>query len=79
MEAQTSLRRPTREVVLNAVAGEHVNAAIVHVNREVNDEFALDLAQDLAEAILEIKDVSRPVELLLGDDIGTLCFRHLSI
>ena len=48
--ADAALGRAAAEVVLDAVAGEDLDAAVVHLDREVDDQLAPRLAQDLAQA-----------------------------
>ena len=48
--ADAALGRAAAEVVLDAVAGEDLDAAVVHLDREVDGQLAARLAQDLAQA-----------------------------
>ena len=48
--ADAALGRAAAQVVLDAVAGEDLDAAVVHLDREVDGQLALGLAQDLAQA-----------------------------
>ena len=65
VEADAALRRSAVDAVLDAVAGEDLDAAVVHLDREVAGELALDLAQDLPELRLQPDDLGRGVELAL--------------
>ena len=68
--ADAALGGPAAEVVLDAVAGEDLDAAVVHVDREVDGQLAARLAQDAAEAGVEIEAVGGQVELPLCDVPG---------
>ena len=65
--ADAALGRPAAEVVLDAVAGEDLDRAVVHLHREVDGQLAAGLAQDAAEAGVEVEPLGGQVELLLGD------------
>ncbi len=67
MVADAALGRAAAEVVLDAVAGEDLDAAVVHLHREVDGELAARLAQDLAQSRVEVEALGGQVELLLGD------------
>ena len=67
MVADAALGRSAAEVVLDAVAGEDLDAAVIHLHREVDDELAARLAQDLAQSRIEIEALRGQIELLLGD------------
>ncbi len=64
--ADAALGRAAAEVVLDAVAGEDLDAAVVHVHREVDGQLAARLAQHAAQARVEVEPVGGQVELLLG-------------
>ena len=64
--ADAALGRAAAEVVLDAVAGEDLDAAVVHLDREVDGQLAARLAQDLAQAGVEVEPVGGEVELLPG-------------
>ncbi len=49
VEAQTALGRTAGDVVLDAVALEHANAAVVHLHRETNDQLPSNLTQNSAQ------------------------------
>src|SRR5262252_4650112 len=66
VEPDAPLGRTSGDVVLDAVAGENLDPPVVHLNREVAGELALDLAQDLAELRLQPADLRRRIELALG-------------
>ena len=70
MVADAALGRAAAEVVLDAVAGEDLDAAVVHLDREVDGELAARLAQDAAQAGVEVEPVGGEIELLLGDCPG---------
>jgi hypothetical protein len=61
--ADAALGRPARDVVLDAVAAQHRDRAVVHAHREVHRQLALAAAQDGAQAVLQPEAVSRGVEL----------------
>ena len=64
--ADAALGRAAAQVVLDAIAGEDLDAAVVHLHREVDDQLAPRLAQDPAQAGIEVQPLGRQVELLLG-------------
>src|SRR5262249_37785834 len=57
-------------VVLDAVAGEHADAAVIHAHRKMNDELALGLAKDRAHAGIESQALGGSLELGHGDLVG---------
>ena len=65
--ADAALGRTAAEVVLDAVAGEDLDAAVVHLHREVDDELAARLTEDLAQSGIQVQALGGEVELLLGD------------
>ncbi len=65
--AQAALGGTAAQVVLDAVAGEDLDAAIVHAHRHGHDELTLALAQRGTQGGIEIEPLSRDVELTLGD------------
>ena len=65
--ADAALGRAAAEVVLDAVAGEDLDRAVVHLHREVDGQLAARLAQDAAQAGVEVEALGGKVELLLGD------------
>ena len=67
MVADAALGRAAAEVVLDAVAGEDLDAAVVHLDREVDGQLAARLTQDLAQAGVEVEALGGEVELLLRD------------
>ena len=62
--ADAPLRRPERDVVLDAVAGEDLNLAVVHLDRAGHDDLTLGMGEDLPDAGVEAEEARRPVELL---------------
>ncbi len=58
---------PRDEVVLDAVAGEDLDVAVVHRHREVDRQLALRHPKDSAKPGVEAELVGGLVELLLGD------------
>ena len=60
----TALRRAERDVVLDAVAGEDLDLAVVHQNRARHRDLSLGVGEDLPDARVEIEDARRAVELL---------------
>ena len=72
--ADAALGRPAPEVVLDAIAGEDPDRAVVHLHGEVDRQLAAGLAQDSAHALVEVEPLGGQVELLLGDrpriDVG---------
>ena len=63
--ADAALGRAAAEVVLDAVAGEHLDRAVVHVDREVDGQLAARLAQDPAQPWVEVEALGGQVELAL--------------
>ncbi len=61
------LAGPRPEVVLDAVAGEHLDGAVVHLDREVDGQLAARLAQDAAHALVQAQPIGGEIELLLRD------------
>src|SRR5579885_2469016 len=68
--ANAALGRATIDVVLDAIAGKGVDTPIVKTNREMNDQFAFGLAENLAHILGEVQAVSRQFELLNRHLIG---------
>ena len=66
VEPKATLRRPSRDVVLDAVALEDLDRAVIPLDREVDRELALGHAQHGTEARLERDVVGRCVELSEG-------------
>ena len=64
--ADAALGWAAAEVVLDAVAREDLDAAVVHVDREVNGELATGLAQDAAHPFVKVELLGGKVELALG-------------
>jgi hypothetical protein len=56
--------------VLDAVAGEDLDASVVHVDREVDGELAARLAQDGAHARIEPEPLGGEIELALRHQPG---------
>ena len=65
--ADAALGRAAAQVVLDAVAGEDLDAAVVHLHREVDRQLAARFAQDPPQARIEVQAIGGQVELLLGD------------
>ena len=65
--ADAALGRAAAEVVLDAVAGEDLDRAVVHLHGEVDGQLAARLAEDAAQAGVEVEPLGGQVELLLGD------------
>jgi hypothetical protein len=53
------------EVVLDAVTGEDLDAAVVHVHGEMHGELAARLAQDPAHALVKVESLCGEIELAL--------------
>ena len=58
------LAGPERDVVLHAVAGEHLDLAVVHLDGARDDDLALGMRQHLPDAGLEIENAGRAFEFL---------------
>ena len=65
--ADAALGRAAAEVVLDPIAREDLDRAVVHLHREVDGQLALRLAQNLAQARGELEMLGGQVELALGD------------
>ena len=65
--ADAALGRAAAEVVLDAVAGEDLDGAVVHVDREVDGQLAARLAEHRAEPRVEVEALRGEVELALRD------------
>jgi len=65
-----ALGRAAAQVVLNPEAGEDLDAAIVHVDGEMDRQLAARLTQDAAQARVELEAVGGEIELLLRDMPG---------
>ena len=63
--ADAALGRAAAKVVLDAVAGEDLDAAVVHLHREVNGQLAAWLAQHAAKAGIEVEMFGGEIELPL--------------
>jgi hypothetical protein len=68
--ADAALGWTSAKVVLDAVAGEDLHAAVVHLHREVDRQLALALAQDPPQSRSEIEALGCQIELALGDVPG---------
>ena len=62
--ADAALRRAERDVVLHAIAGEHLDLAVVHLDRTRDDDLPLGMGQDLPDAGVEVEDAGGSVEFL---------------
>ena len=65
MVPDAALGRAPAQVVLDPVAGEHLDVPVVHLDREVDGQLAPRLAEYPAQAGVEVKPVGGQVELLL--------------
>ena len=61
--ADAALRRPEDARVLDAVAGEHDAAPVVHPHGDADDERALRVPQPLGDLVGDLRDRDRLVEL----------------
>jgi hypothetical protein len=53
--------------VLNPVPGKYLHRTVVHLNREINGELALTVAEDLAHVIVEAEHIGGNLKLLDGN------------
>src|SRR6185295_18607952 len=67
MEADASLGGPARYVVLHAVALDDLPGAVVHLERDRNDQGAPGDPELQADPVLQLERFGRDVELPLGD------------
>ena len=63
MVAEAALGRPARDVVLDAIAGEDLDAAVVQLHREADRELALRDPEHARMPGVEVEVVGRGVEL----------------
>ena len=70
MVADPALGRPAAQVVLDAVAGEHLDAPVVHLHREVDGQLAARLAQHAAKTGIEVESFGGEIELPLRNRPG---------
>ena len=68
--ADAALGRAAAQVVLDAVAREDLDGPVVHLHGEVDGQLAARLAQDPAQAGVELESIGGEVELLLRDVPG---------
>src|SRR5258708_1983995 len=61
--ADAALGRPAIDVVLNAIAGEHLDASVIHADGKVDGQLTLGHTQDLAELLAQIEPLASGVEL----------------
>src|SRR6266566_1967128 len=71
--ANAALGRTAAQVVLDPITRIDLDGAVVHLHGEVDDQLAAWLAQDAAQAGVEIESLGGEVELLLGDLPGVDC------
>ena len=65
IEADTPLERPARVVVLGAVAGEDLDAAIIHAHGAGDDQHPLGRREHLAPDGIEIHGLIDAVEIMM--------------
>src|SRR5438034_1101099 len=68
--ADAALARPPCAVVLDAVAGEHLDVAVVHPHRHLHLHFAERGEQDAPQVALEVDEVGGAVELAMGNGLA---------
>ena len=67
VEADATLAGTARAVVLDAVAGEDLDPAVVHPDRDLHLHLAERGGEDTAHVGFEVDQVGGTVELTLGD------------
>ena len=67
MKADAALRGTPGNVVLHAVSLDHLPAAVVHLERDRDDQAAPRNPELDADPLLELERVGRDVELTLGN------------
>ena len=65
--ADAALGRAGTAVVLDAVTGEDLDRAVVHLDREIDRQFALAVAQDAPHGVIEAENVGGDLKLLNRD------------
>ena len=65
--ADAALGGTAGDVVLDAVAGEDLDRAVIHLDGEVDDQFPFALGEDRTPAVVEAEEVRGMVELLHRD------------
>ena len=76
MEPEAALGGAASDVVLDAIALEHADAAVVHLHGEAHDQLAPNLTQHRAQPRREIEDLGGVVELALGVQPGRVHHRR---
>jgi hypothetical protein len=73
--ADTAFGRTKRDVVLNAVPGEDLDLAVVHLHRTRDDDLPFRMREDVPDPGLEVDDACGFVELLkhCPEDRSVLC------
>ena len=66
VESDAALAGAARIVVLDAEAPEDTNRAVVHVDRDRESVFPEWVPEELANALLEVQEISDMVKLRLG-------------
>jgi hypothetical protein len=73
--ADAAFGRTKRDVVLNAIAGEDLDLAVVHLHRTRDDDLAFRMREDVPDTGFEIDDARGDVEFLKHrpEDRSVLC------
>jgi hypothetical protein len=74
MVADAALRGTARGVVVDAVAREDANRAVVHLHGEVHDEFPTGMLENLQQAPIEIQVMRRRFQLAYRNRIRATLF-----
>jgi hypothetical protein len=75
MVADAALEWPKEVVVLDAITFEQPDFAVVHFDREVDDEFVLRLTQDRRYVRFELRSDGGAVEVVLNHSKEVILFR----
>ena len=68
--ADATLGRPAIDVVLHTIAGEHLDVTVIHAHGKVDGQLTLWHAQRLADSRIQLKPLSRRLELFERHRIG---------
>src|SRR6185436_2945333 len=70
----SSFRRAAGNIVLHAITLKYLNISAIHFHRYGNDQLSLGIFQHMPHRRIEIKKVSRTIELLFRYFVGIELF-----